>query len=234
MDKITAGFSDSIADSKLDEANKDLEDTISDLGDDTIKQLTKASEDLPVVKYIFTLLKIYKDISGWFLVKKIIRFLHQIEDIPYQQRREFVEDLKSKKKEEIIENLLLVLEKHDHYKKSEIMGKLFRAFILKEITEYDFLQLTHSVSNMNINTLPMLVKFYTVEGEYGMTPELIYSFISLLLIRIDNSLIGTFGGGGPTYEKNRLGMLLVEIGCEIKIPDDYKDVILGKPPKRRT
>ena len=80
---------------------------------------------------------------------------------------------------------------------------------------------------MNMGALPSLVNFYKSESNGLLTQEQIYNFIFLQLIGIDNSKIGTYGGGGPEYKKNRFGLILVEIGTETKIPGDYREKILG-------
>ena len=55
-----------------------------------------------------------------------------------------------------------------------------------------------------------------------LTPEIIYNFIFLKLIRIDTSSIGRLGGGGPEYKRNKLGVLMVEICMNVSVPDNYK------------
>jgi len=184
-------------------------------------------KDIPIVGMMVSVGKIAGSISNFLLTKKIIMFLYQLKDTSLDERKKFLEELGSEKRKNILENLMLILEKHDNYQKSELQGKLLSAYIKGEITVYDYDKLTYAVSLLDSNFLFLLKDFYLSETNILLTPEQIYNFIFLQLIKIDNSKIGLWGGGGPEYKKNRLGLILVEISTDTKLPDEIRKDILG-------
>ena len=68
-------------------------------------------------------------------------------------------------------------------------------------------------SLINVDSITELINFYRAgsNSASSLPVELLYYFGFLQLIRIDNSLIGTYGGGQPRYHKNSLGEKFVEI-----------------------
>ncbi len=230
MDNISKSLDETLLSKSTDDATKAMKDLSADLVEINLDTLVNNDivKELPVVKTLLIAPKVIKGISDYIFLKKILRFLFQLENTTLKEREEFLGKLEGSKREELLSNLILILDKHDHLHKSELQGKLFSTYI-KGVLNYDeYMALTYSLNMMDVKALPALVSFYVGETSHTLKPETIYNFIFLQLIRIDNSLIGTFGGGGPTYERNRLGMLMVEICTDGKIPQDYKDKILGK------
>ena len=71
-------------------------------------------------------------------LKKIARFLVQLREIPSERREEFARRLEEdpRFRERLAENLLLVLDRLDDSSKPELIGKIFRAYILGR-TDYE-------------------------------------------------------------------------------------------------
>lgn len=230
MDIIGKSLDDTLLSSSTDEATKTIKDLSVDFTEAGIDALIQNDivKEIPVVKTLLAVPKVIKSISSYLFLQKIIRFLYQLNTTTLKERQVFLTSLETSKREEIISNLILVLDKHDHLQKSELQGKLFVAYIKGLINYSDYMALTYALNMMDIKLLSSLVSFYVSETSHILKPETIYNFIFLQLVRIDNSQIGLFGGGGPMYKRNKLGMLMVEICTEVKIPQDYKDQILGK------
>ncbi|MBL7159829.1 hypothetical protein ISS85_05095 [Candidatus Microgenomates bacterium] len=228
MNNLEDQLGKTITSPSTDNAMQAMSSLVTDLIEIDIDTLigNELIKELPVVKVFVTASKVIKGISNELLLKKIFIFLFQLKGTTLKEREKFLQKLGSSKRKEILSNLILVLDKHEQLRKSEIQGKLFAAYIKEKMNYMDYMTLTYVVNMMDINTLEALVKFYTIKSSASLKPELIYNFIFLQLIRIDNSKIGTLGGGGPEYKRNRLGMLLVEHGAEAKIPQDYKKLIL--------
>ncbi len=183
--------------------------------------------DIPIIGMLISAGKAAGSISNFLLTKKIIRFIFQLKDTTLEERKKFLDELGSNRKNDILENLMLILDKHDNYQKSEIQGKLLSSYIKGKISVYDYDKLTYAVSMLDGNFLFLLKSFYLSEDNRLLTPEQIYNFIFLQLVKIDNSKIGLWGGGGPEYKKNRLGLILVEISTNSKLPDEVRKDILG-------
>ena len=230
MNNISKSLDDTLLSSSTDEATKTIKDLSTDFTEAGIDALIQNDvvKEIPVVKTLLAIPKVIKSISNYLFLQKIIRFLYQLNGTTLKERQDFLASLNTSKREEIISNLILVLDKHDHLQKSELQGKLFVAYIKGLINYSDYMALTYALNMMDIKLLSSLVSFYVSETSQTLKPETIYNFIFLQLVRIDNSQIGLIGGGGPMYKRNKLGMLMVEICTEAKIPQDYKDQILGK------
>lgn len=215
------------------EATKAIGEVAADFSEISIDTLIESDivKELPVVKTILAFPKVIKGISNYLLAQKIIRFLYQLGRTTVEERQKFLKSLDGNKKKEILSNLILVLDKHDHIRKADLQGKLFGAYIRGELSYQEYAELTYSLNMLDISTLASLIDFYTKDPVPTLPPEHIYNFIFLKLIRVDNSLIGTWGGGGPVNKRNRLGMLFVEVSTEANIPQKYADEVIGKTQK---
>lgn len=214
MDNLSKSLSNTIADSNLEVVNQELEDVLLDTSEAILDESMTFLDEIPILRSLRTIPKIYTGISNYLLTKKIIRFLTQIQTVSAEERRAFLEGMDKEKSEEMIESLMLILEKHDDYKKSEIQGRVFKALIKKDIDTTEYNTLTYVVGMINLSTTERLINFYrNVKPGYSpeMTSELLYYFSFLQLIKINDSSIGTFGGGGPVFEHNKLGEKFVEI-----------------------
>lgn len=161
--------------------------------------------EIPVIKSIFALMKAGRSISDALLAKKIIRFLSQLDGISPEDRENFLSKLEGQDRERIVGNLLLVLEKHESFLKSEIQGRLLGALIKGELEKHEYLLLTHATSMINVQSLPDLTKFYGGQLDPSQATSLLYGFGFLELVAVDNSSIGTYGGGGPKFQETALG-----------------------------
>lgn len=204
FDKLTADFASSLGTdlARLDEEAQiglDLFDGIRDVGEDVMPAI-------PILRTLYALAKAVGNISNRLLTKKIVRFLTQLQDVDLQQREAFLARLEGSEREEIIENLLLVLEKHETLRKSDIQGRLFAAWIRDKLSQREYLDLTHATSMINVESLEDLMAIYA--GTHADDPEnaqLIYSFAVLQLVGIDNSALGGYGGGEIMVRKVPLG-----------------------------
>jgi hypothetical protein len=212
-----------------------LGDVIRDYGELAIDTLLTNGllKEIPLIKTVAAIPQIINDFNNQMLIKKIVHFLLQLGSTSFEERVAFLNTLDGDKRIEIISNLVLVLGRYEHTQKAELHGRIFAAYVKNEINYFEYMSLVYAITMINVKLLPDLIRFYTVETSVYPPIERIYNLMFLQLIRIDNSPIGTYGGKGPTYKKNKLGMLMVEIGCQTKIPQDYKDIILGKVSPRR-
>lgn len=225
MDKITDSLKDTLLSSYTDSATKAIGELSVDLTEITVDTLINNEyvKELPVIKTLLIFPKAIRGISSYLLLQKIIRFIFQLKDTTTEERRMFLSKLEGKKREEILSCLILALDKFDHLNKSDLLGKLFETFIKGKINYEEYMSLIYSLNLIDVNTIPYLVNFYTVEPpSTSIRPEIYYNLVFLRLIRIDNSKIGTWDGGGPEYKRNRLGMLFVEICAGVKIPKIIK------------
>ena len=183
--------------------------TGTDVGADLAEQVLP---EIPIVKLFYGAVKISRGISDAFLAKKIVRFLSQLSEIDPEERQKFLANLESDDRERVVENLMLVLQKHEALQKSEIQGRLFAALIKGDLNRQEYYRLTHATSTINAQTFPDLAGFYSGKLAVGeLSIGLLYSFAFLELVALDNSKLGTFGGGQPEFHKTELGARYVDL-----------------------
>jgi hypothetical protein len=188
----------------------------------------KVLGEVPILKTILAVSKTWNGISNYLFAKKLLTFLFELADVSAKEKEELLAKLDSPKKQEITDQLLIVLDKHDRLIKSTIQGRLFKGMIRGYLSKKDYFSLTHIVSSIDTESFDPLATFYKAEGIGAFPHNDIYSLASHKLITIDNSHIGLVGGGGPQYKRNRLGIMLVIVGLKTKIPLDYVETIIGK------
>lgn len=100
-------------------------------------------KEIPILGTLFSIYKIGSSLRERHYIKKIVVFLNQLKDIPKKQREDFLSKLDNndKFKESIFEKTLLLLERLDETHKAEMIGNLFRLFIMEVIDRDKLLRL---------------------------------------------------------------------------------------------
>ncbi len=95
-------------------------------------------KDIPVISTIVGLGKAGFKIRDRLFLKKIISFISELKEIPINKRNEIITKIDNSKqcRIKIGEKLLYIIDKCDDYEKSQLMGRLFKAF-LEEKIDYD-------------------------------------------------------------------------------------------------
>jgi hypothetical protein len=94
-------------------------------------------KDIPILGIAFKTYSLAKKISENFFVKKILRFLFHLKEIPKMERVKFVAELETiKQSKKVSEKILTVLNRLDDVNKASILGKLFKAYVKKYIFSY--------------------------------------------------------------------------------------------------
>jgi hypothetical protein len=89
---------------------------------------------------------------------------------------------------------------------------LFAALIREDLSKAEYLTLTHATTTIDVDSLPALRSFYGGVTEDSPPPTaLLYGYGFLQLLEIDNSSLGTYGGGQPKFVKNELGKKYIAI-----------------------
>jgi hypothetical protein len=123
----------------------DLAAEYSELGLDSILD-DGIVKDIPILRTVVSLAKIGFNIRDRIYLKKIIGFLAQVGQTTQEQRDEFIkkycDDVES-----FEETVMLILEQANRIEKTTLIGKIFRACILEEISYEDTLNLSNMVNN---------------------------------------------------------------------------------------
>jgi len=156
---------DSIEIKLIDEVSQDNITNIgSDLGEIALDSLFEDGvlKDIPVIGSITGLVKATINIREKIFAKKILKFLISLKDIPSEKRKAFVEEIDNEKgfKKKVGEAVIVLLEKIDDVNKAEILGNLFKAYVLNKLTYNDFVKISSALGNVNYSDLNLFARYY--------------------------------------------------------------------------
>lgn len=166
--------------------------------------LDNLGSELPYVKTFIAAVKFPRTLSDFLLGKKVNAFLFS-SGLDEAKLEKFKRKFSKTKQERVWERVVFSINAHDDKIKSEIIGKLFNALIDEVLSEDEFFAMVHATNSLNVHTLEQLRELYSLSYDYTLTGSQYYSYATLGLVDIDNSSIGTIGGGGPRYPLNQLG-----------------------------
>ena len=137
LKELTNSFEKTLKDSDLQNVTTSLSEVALDslMEDGVLK-------DIPVIGTIVGAGKVALGIRERLFLKKIIYFISELKIIPTTKRLGMIEKIDSSQKYRIKvgEKLLFIIEKCDDYEKSQIIARLFSAFIEEIITYDEFLR----------------------------------------------------------------------------------------------
>gem|GEM_PF-1551148 len=188
--------------------------------------LNDLSTDIPYVKTIVAAVKFPRTLSDFLLGKKVSAFLYS-SGLDEAKLERFKKKFDHTKQERLWERVVFSINAHDDKQKSDLVGKLFAALVNESINEDEFFEMVHATNSLNLNMLDKLKKAYMLSYADSLPSSLSYNFATLGLIDIDNSGIGTLGGGGPNYPLNQIGWKY--IGIVYAFPaSDIEGVSVGR------
>jgi hypothetical protein len=207
MDNIEKSLIETIAKSDLSSIVSDA----AELGLDSILD-DGVLKDIPVLSTIIGLVKTGGAIKDYLYLKKIYRFLGALKDVPASERQELINKLGSDENERAKagENILLIIDRLDNVNKPEILGYMFRDYLIGKISKTNFMLLTKSLELFNLELTANIKSYY--EGPYNK--EL--SSNDALQSLATSGLVGMYFGsgainsGGGGYRKNELGAVFIE------------------------
>lgn len=216
MDKIETSLinsisSDSLKDIVLDSAEVSLDQFLND----------GLLKDIPVFGIFYKTYKTAIGIRDAFFLKKLLKFLTQLKDIPTEKRLAFVNKIENDSDEKIKtgQKILIIIEQLDDIDKATIIGNLFCATINEQIKYEAFLRLSTMVQKAFLPDLLKLKESWTVTSTDAR--EHLYN-VGLLSIKITEdraAKMASFGGDddkpGPlifSYETNNWAYLLRKHG----------------------
>jgi hypothetical protein len=211
-DELGSEVEASLASDQLERIDADAIEVAFGFADVAASAGAEITSEIPILRTLVAIVRTTKSVSTALLTRKVVRFLSQLQDVKAEEREAFLRKLEGPDRERIIGELVLVLERHETLRKSEIQGKLFAGLIKGELTNREYFDLTHATLAVNVQSLDALRKFYEGQTRWDVaSAEAPYSFAFLQLVGIDNSALGTYGGGKPEVTQVHLGQKFVDI-----------------------
>lgn len=175
--------------------------------------------DIPFVGTLANLVRARQSISEELFIRKLVRFLDGLKDVPPEERQRLLEKYPDASEEQraLGEKLLLALERLDDTAKPTLLARFFAAYIREEIDYTTFTRLAGALEKFNLALFPSLRWFYTREEPHVETPEEItheLSLAGLVLVQLSGS--GTIGGSAG-YRHSSLGKVFLRIGFDVQI-----------------
>jgi hypothetical protein len=163
-----------MAENHIDDIGSSLMETVSsnglseileDIGEITLDSFLEDGviKDLPVIGTVVRLGKTLHSIRDFFFVKKVWAFLKGVNEIPYKQRKAFVDKLKKDEKYEhrAGETITMLLDRYDNLQKPSFMAKLLGAYAQGEIDFSEFLRLSTAIDRAFIDDLNDLLNYFS-------------------------------------------------------------------------
>lgn len=175
--------------------------------------------DIPFVGTLANLVRAGQSISEELFIRKLVRFLAGLKDVPPDERQRLLEKYPDASEEQrsLGEKLLLALERLDDTAKPALLARFFAAYIREEIDYTTFTRLANALEKFNLALFPNLRWFYTRQEPHVETPEEIeheLSLAGLVLVQLSGS--GTIGGSAG-YRQSSLGKMFLRIGFDVEI-----------------
>ncbi|KOY87380.1 hypothetical protein AD998_15615 [bacterium 336/3] len=188
----------------------DLKDVTKDITESGIDLLIKNEilKEIPIIKSIVGVFKLGISIKDMFFLKKLLRFLNEINDTTLEERANIINKIEQNPQytHNLGENLILLIDKLDDLDKANIIGKLFKSVLEQRIDIITFQRICHAVNGIFIHDIYELHKLWKGENiVHDIKNNLfIYGFMkrkSFGQVALD---------GSNEFEINSLGKILIE------------------------
>jgi len=170
--EIEQSFSDSLKVSGLSDASIDIAESSIDLllNNDLIKQI-------PIVKILLGVAQTSISIQDKLLLKKIISFLNNIDDVSIQERNSEIDKIDNSKKYrlKVGEKLLYLIDSCDDHEVAERIAKLFSAFLKHKISYDEYLEASSILTRLSYADLELFLQSYNVSTMDEDAKQLIYT-----------------------------------------------------------
>lgn len=150
-----------------DELERALVDTLrkadlSELSADLTDKALDAIGSIPVVGILNRFWKLTYSVSARLLLKKMVRFLAEMKDVPEEERLSQIARLEvdTDERERIGETLLLLLDRLNDMAKPAMVGRAFKAYLKGIITREQFYSLSHAIDTLSVGHFTTLERFY--------------------------------------------------------------------------
>ncbi len=172
--------------------SNEFHDLISDISETTIDSFLEEGilKDLPILGLFFKGKNLVSTIQDKLLTKKILFFLKQLNETSLDERISHITKIDNSKKYRITvgEKLLYIIDKCEDYEKAEIIGVIFKSFILDKITYDDFLRCTISINSLStIDLKELMIKNSFIEA-FIASKSNIYLNTGLVTFKLKSNL----------------------------------------------
>lgn len=168
-------------------------------------------KEIPIIKTIIAVAKLGSSVKEAYFIKKLLKFLFKLKEVSIEEKEKFLNSFKDEKnKKKVLEQILILIDRHDDVLKSEFLANLFAAYIRGEIDNITFFKLSNVIDQLSVWDILLALK--DPDNEYSSRKEEISD--ALGYIKIERNLVShglyseqvvhsyflTQRSGKPSYE----------------------------------
>lgn len=172
-------------------------------------------KDIPIVGSAINIIKLGKWISDFSFQRKLLNFFSKTEEIPEDDRINFIIELEDKTKQNAGEYLITYLDRLDDNRKAQILGNLVISKVEKRLSMEDFLRIAHLLPRVfyfDLIKLPEYINMKTTKDpRYDKRVAASLEDVGLLRHGIYTGDLGDDGMYQDLFQ-NEYGKNLVEFG----------------------
>lgn len=172
--------------------SREFQDMIVDISETTLDSFFEDDiiKDIPIFGLLFKGKNFISTIQDKLFLKKLLKFLKQLEDTTPEERREQINEIEQnpRYKTKIGEKLMYLIDKCEDSEKAEILGILFKNFILKKISYDNLLRCTNSINTLSTRDLEEFIKKDTFIEAFIKTRANIYLNSGLVTFKLRSNL----------------------------------------------
>ena len=118
------------------------------------------AKDIPIIDTVIGLGKTAIGIKESLFLKKIIYFISELRNISATKRHEMIDkiDKSGKFRTKVGEKLLYIIDRCDDHEKSQVIARLFSAFLIDTICYAEFLRASHIVDSVMNDDLKWFIE----------------------------------------------------------------------------
>ena len=151
---LSNSLESTLKDSDLQSITADLAETFTDslLNEGILR-------DIPIIGTIIGLTKASFSLNERLLLKKLIYFLSELQDIPVEKRLKLISSIEASEKYKIKvgEKLLYIIDKCDDHISAKYVAILFSEFLNEQITYQDFLRGSAIIQKLFLQDLEQFI-----------------------------------------------------------------------------
>lgn len=179
LTKLSSSLEQTLKDSDLQNVTISLAEVFTDsLMENGI------AKDIPIIGSVIGLGKTAIGIKESLFLKKVIYFISELKNISSAKRHEMIDkiDNSGKFRTKVGEKLLYIIDKCDDHEKTQIIARLFSAFLLGTISYEEFLRASHIVGHLMNDDLKWFIENGWENGDswkYSDHPNYEYGYLKL-------------------------------------------------------
>lgn len=199
--------------------NSEYFELAADFGDVVIDTLTDSEviESVPFLGLGYKAAKAVGSIPDRLFIKKLTKFIEQIESVSDSKRRELLHSFeKDGNRERIGTTLMLVLNNLTELIKAEILARIFIKYLRDEITVDEFFRLSHATDKCYVNDLSRLASY---ANKSTSNPTVGWSLLSAGLaenVGMDMATSTNLQSGKTFFKLTNIGRIMSGIILEME------------------